>query len=163
MREIGDKMKNKRLVLACMICVAVLLSGCSDKKSNEASDANNIEDDKNTVTKVSQLGLKDGNYEIEVILSGGSGRAAVESPTVLEISDGKAVAKIIWSSPYYDYMILNDEKYTPVNTEGNSVFEIPVELLDCDIPVTADTIAMSEPHEIEYTILFSSDTIKKVE
>ena len=38
-------------------------------------------------------------------------------------------ATIVWSSPNYDYMIVDGEKYLPTNTEGNSTFEIPVSAL----------------------------------
>lgn len=51
-------------------------------------------------------------------------------------------------------MVVDGEKYLPVNTEGNSVFQIPVEAFDQDIVVIADTVAMSTPHEIEYTLNF---------
>lgn len=44
-------------------------------------------------------------------------------------------AEITWSSPNYDYMIVDGEKYLPVNTEGNSVFEIPVAALDTALAV----------------------------
>ena len=54
-----------------------------------------------------------------------------------------------------------DEKYTPVNTEGNSAFSIPVKCFDEKLPVTADTVAMGTPHEIEYTLQFDSETIEK--
>ena len=60
-------------------------------------------------------------------------------------------------------MLVNDEKYTMTNTEGNSTFEIPVEAFDCELPVIADTVAMSEPHEIEYTLLFDSESLKEAE
>ena len=69
-------------------------------------------------------------------------------------------AVITWSSPYYDYMIVDGQRYEPVNTEGNSVFEIPVASLDAPLKVIADTTAMSEPHEIEYMLTFDSSTIK---
>ena len=97
---------------------------------------------------------QDGTYQMEVELLGGSGRASVTSPAKVEIKDGKAVATLEWSSPNYDYMVVNGEKYLPVNTEGNSVFRIPVEAFDRDITVIADTVAMSTPHEIEYTLNF---------
>ena len=64
-------------------------------------------------------------------------------------------ATIVWSSPNYDYMIVDSEKYLPTNTEGNSTFEIPVAALDTALDVTADTVAMSTPHEIEYTLTFA--------
>lgn len=98
--------------------------------------------------------FQDGTYQMEVELLGGSGRASVTSPAEVEIKDGKAVATLEWSSPNYDYMVVNGEKYLPVNTEGNSVFQIPVEAFDQDIAVIADTVAMSTPHEIEYTLNF---------
>lgn len=107
------------------------------------------------------LGLEDGKYTAEVSLAGGSGRASVTSPADITVTDGKITAVIEWSSPNYDYMIVNDEKFLPINTEGNSVFEIPVEVFDFNIPVKADTTAMSEPHEIEYTLSFSSETLTK--
>lgn len=98
--------------------------------------------------------FQDGTYQMEVELLGGSGRASVASPAKVEIKDGKAVATLEWSSPNYDYMVVDGEKYLPVNTEGNSVFQIPVEAFDQDIAVIADTVAMSTPHEIEYTLNF---------
>lgn len=111
-----------------------------------------------TVTVLTQeetgLEFQDGTYQMEVELLGGSGRASVTSPAKVEIKDGKAVATLEWSSPNYDYMVVDGEKYLPVNTEGNSVFQIPVEAFDQDIVVIADTVAMSTPHEIEYTLNF---------
>ncbi len=98
----------------------------------------------------------DGSYTCEVTLEGGSGRATVDSPTALTVADGKMTATIVWSSPNYDYMIVDGEKYLPTNTEGNSTFEIPVSALGVPLSVVADTVAMSTPHEIEYTLTFSA-------
>ena len=72
-------------------------------------------------------------------------------------------ASVEWSSPYYDYMLIGDEKYEPVNKDGNSVFEIPVDGFDYPMEVVADTVAMSTPHEIEYTLQFDSASIKEAE
>ena len=102
----------------------------------------------------------DGTYTCDVTLEGGSGRAAVDSPAALTVADGKMTATIVWSSPNYDYMIVDGEKYLPTNTEGNSAFEIPVAALDTALDVTADTVAMSTPHEIEYTLTFDSASLK---
>lgn len=111
----------------------------------------------------STVDLEDGTYTAEVTLEGGSGRASIESPATLTVKDGKVTASIVWSSPNYDYMLVNDEKYLPVNTEGNSAFEIPVAAFDTALDVIADTVAMSKPHEIEYTLTFDSSTIKTAE
>ena len=108
---------------------------------------------------VEDLGLSDGEYTVDVKLAGGSGKASVTSPAKLVIKDGKAVATIEWSSPNYDYMIVDGEKYLPVNDEGNSVFEIPVKGFDTNLQVSADTTAMSKPYEIEYTLYFDSSSL----
>ena len=92
---------------------------------------------------------------MNVVLEGGSGRATVDSPAALTVADGKMTATIVWSSPNYDYMIVDGEKYLPTNTEGNSTFVIPVAALGTPLSVTADTVAMSTPHEIEYTLTFT--------
>lgn len=110
-----------------------------------------------------ELNLKDGSYTVSVTLEGGSGKAAVEEMAGLVLKDGKALATITWSSPNYDYMIVDGEKYTMLNTEGNSVFEIPVLGFDYKMPVIADTVAMSEPHEIEYLLQFDSASIREAE
>lgn len=102
----------------------------------------------------------DGEHTIEVTLEGGSGKATVESPTVIRKNGDEYIAVITWSSPHYDYMIVDGQKYEPVNTEGNSVFEIPVASIDSPLEVIADTTAMSEPHEIEYTLTFDPSSIK---
>lgn len=106
------------------------------------------------------LNLADGTYTVGVTLDGGSGRASVESPAELTIKDGKATAKIVWSSPNYDYIKVDDVQYDPIHTEGNAAFEIPVSGFDYKMPVVADTTAMSTPHEIDYTLYFNSSTIE---
>lgn len=112
---------------------------------------------------VEDLKLEDGSYTVEVVLEGGSGKATVESPAALEIKDGKASAVLVWSSPNYDYMLVDGEKYERTNTVGNSTFEIPVSGFDYQMPVVGDTVAMSTPHEIEYTLQFDSASLKEAD
>lgn len=115
----------------------------------------------NPVKEAADAGtLADGTYQIDLEFAGGSGRASVDSPATLVVENGVMTATITWSSPNYDYMLVDGEKYLPVNTEGNSVFEIPVRALDTPLTVIGDTVAMSTPHEIEYTLTFLSDTAK---
>lgn len=104
----------------------------------------------------------DGQYTIAVTLTGGSGRATVDSPTQLMIENGAMTAVIRWSSPHYDFMLIDGTYYYPTNTEGNSTFEIPVSGLDEDIAISAETTAMSEPHVIDYTLRFDSSTLTAV-
>lgn len=104
--------------------------------------------------------IADGEHTVAVSLEGGTGKASVASPAVIKASSGSCIAVIEWSSPHYDYMIVDGEKYLPVNEDGNSVFEIPVLYFDKPMPVIADTTAMSQPHEIEYDLTFDSSSIK---
>ena len=108
----------------------------------------------------SSLGLSDGSYTVEVELGGGSGKASVQSPAALQMENGQAIVTVVWGSSNYDYMRLGEEKLLPVNTEGNSTFEIPVSVFDRKLTVYADTTAMSTPHEIEYTLRFDSGSIQ---
>lgn len=107
--------------------------------------------------------VEDGSYTIELTMEGGSGRASIQSPAQITVIDGAATATLEWSSPNYDYMLVNGEKYLPVNTEGNSVFEVPVEALDAPLTMIGDTVAMSTPHEVEYTVTFHSETLESAE
>ena len=141
---------QKKWIAGGLLVLGLLgMCGCS-------SQAFVSEQQTETVLTQEETGLEfqDGTYQMEVELLGGSGRASVTSPAKVEIKDGKAVATLEWSSPNYDYMVVDGEKYLPVNTEGNSVFQIPVEAFDQYIAVIADTVAMSTPHEIEYTLNF---------
>ncbi len=99
-----------------------------------------------------------GTYTCEVTLNGGSGRASVASPAEIS-SDGETLtATIQWSSPHYEYMLVDGVQYDPIQQEGNSTFQIPV-VLDADMAVSASTVAMSEPHLVEYTLYFDSATL----
>lgn len=111
------------------------------------------------INTIESLGLADGEYTVDVSLEGGSGRAKINSPARLTVSDGEAFAEIVWGSSNYDCMTVGSEKYYPQNTEGNSEFVIPVTGFDYKMPVSANTTAMSTPHEIEYTLYFDSATI----
>lgn len=103
----------------------------------------------------------EGSYTCAVELSGGSGRASVDSPAQL-VSDGETLtATVVWSSPNYEYMIVDGAQYDPIQTEGNSTFQIPV-VLDADMAVSASTVAMSTPHLVEYTLRFDSTTLTNV-
>ena len=112
-------------------------------------------------------------------LQGGSGKAFVETPCPVYEKEGTLSALITWSSDHYDYMIVNEKKLLPVNTEGNAQFMVPLGSLEeiageaagaesggaemlpnalsgtsLEIDVQADTTAMSTPHLIDYTLSF---------
>lgn len=123
------------LLAVLMLCIA--LAGCASKE------------------------LADGTYTMEVTLTGGTGRATVESPAEVSISGSKATATIVWSSPFYEYMLVGETRYDPIQTEGNAMFQFPV-TLDKDMAVSASTVAMSTPYLVEYTLHFDSATAKEI-
>ena len=104
--------------------------------------------------KHEKLSLADGVYEVNVTLAGGSGRAKIASPTELTVKDGRATAKIVWSSDKYDYMEVDGIRFTPNIENGHSVFVIPVTGLGAPQNVVGDTTAMSQPHAIDYQLTF---------
>ena len=117
--------------------------------------------------------------------SGGTGKVTITCPEVTiksqtsnqissqtstqingQISDGEkdknrdkiAEAVLVFSSPHYEWVKSDGIEYLPDNTEESnretSIFTIPA-LLDEEMKISALTTAMSEPHEIEYTIYIS--------
>lgn len=104
--------------------------------------------------------MEDGEYSIQVDLEGGSAKASVTSPALMIVKDGRMYAQLQWSSSNYDYMIVNEEKILNESEEGrNSVFTVPVTVMDDKMEVIADTLAMGAPHEINYTLTFYEDSI----
>ena len=128
-------MKRFFLIILMILLLAATLHGCAQKE------------------------VTDGTYTVEVTLSGGSGRASVESPCRVVIAGGKPTATIVWGSSFYEYMMIGDIRYDPVQEEVNSTFEIPV-VFDEDMAVSASTIAMSQPHLVDYVLRFDSKTLK---
>ena len=107
-----------------------------------------------------EIDLPDGEYSIDVTLVGGSGRASVSSPTMLIVKDGRAYARLLWSSSYYDYMFVGGEKYLNEAQEGASAsFTIPVYVMDTEMPVIADSTAMGDPVAVDYDLTFYRESI----
>lgn len=105
-------------------------------------------------TQTEKTSVSDSEYYAAVTLGGGTGKATVESPAVITYVDGQAYARLVWSSKNYDYMIVDEVKYLNEAEPGEqSVFTIPI-VFDEEMEVIGDTVAMSTPHEIDYTLLF---------
>ncbi|MBQ6441368.1 MAG: ABC transporter substrate-binding protein [Lachnospiraceae bacterium] len=94
---------------------------------------------------------------VEITLEGGSGKAWIESPVSVEKTEDGYLATFVWSSENYDYMIVDGVRYENGNPWGSSTFTVPVKSLDIPLSVIADTVAMSKPHEIEYTIHWKTE------
>ena len=159
------------LILAALLLFALM--GCSKDRSGDVQESNEQKSDaeENAAPEsgtqesdTQEAGvLSDGIYQIAVTLTGGTGKASVASPARLTVRNGKMTAAIVWSSANYDYMLVDEVRYEAEIIDGHSVFSIPVAALDTELPVIADTVAMSVPHEIAYTLRFDSSSIKEEE
>ena len=138
-------------------------TGGDQTEEDPDADPDQVKDDANLLKGepvAVDINYPDGEYSIEVNMVGGSGRASISSPTWLIVRDGKAYAKLLWSSAYYDYMLIGDKKFDNLTTDGgNSTFEIPIVYMDESFPVIADTTAMGDPVEIRYELTFYSMTV----
>ena len=100
---------------------------------------------------------KDGSYNVNTTLTGSSHGSAIEA-TTLNVNGGAMTARITFSSKKLTWLMLNGKKYNNEGTTGttNSIFTIPVEVLDTNFTVTVETVAMSKPYTVEYTLNISS-------
>ena len=103
-------------------------------------------------------GLADGVYDLDSFdFSGGTGKVTISCEQI-RVENGEVLADIVFSSSHYQYVKIGDAQYDPVESfvgsdtsiEGSG-FEIPV-TLQADNEIIAMTTAMSQPHEIEYTL-----------
>ncbi|SDB05787.1 iron complex transport system substrate-binding protein [Pseudobutyrivibrio sp. YE44] len=137
-------MKKKLVFFAAVL--AICLTACSFFNKTEQDNKLQSVSDNSVVT-----------YSCQVSLSGGSGRASVNSPATVVETDGKRTVELIWSSSNYDYMLVEGQRFDNEASEGdNSKFTIPFAEYDKAFKVIGDTTAMSQPHEIEYELTVSS-------
>ena len=139
------KWKRKIKLGSILFCMLLFLTACGLSEQKE-------------------IVYKDGSYTVYAELLGGTGRASVVSPASAYVENGQAYASIVFSSENYDYMLVDGVKYVDESEEGeNSAFTIPIDGLDCEMDVVADTTAMSTPHEIAYQLIFrqSGEALQK--
>ena len=95
---------------------------------------------------------QDGTYNVGVTCEGGSGRGGVTAATVTVSGGAITSVALTMSSGNYDYCYdpVTGAKVNAPAGSGNSVFYInyPGNVFS----FTADTTAMSAPHEVNYTI-----------
>jgi len=122
-------------IILIIVLVSVFFAGCASSGKNS---------DK----------MEDGSYTADIMLEGGTGKATINSPVDIKVENGNAYATLVWTSKNYDYMIVDGNKYINESDGGYSTFTVPVPNPITEMTVIGDTIAMSVPHEIEYTLVF---------
>ena len=153
-----------------MLAVSAL-PGCSstgktEQKDNPGSTAGDISAgsaDSGSQTENAAGGeggaqVQDGTYvPVTFTAKGGTGKVTITCSEVT-VADGAAQAVIEFSSPHYEWVKVDGVQYDPENADQSdrksSIFRIPV-ILDEEMTITGLTTAMSEPHEIEYTLFIS--------
>ena len=159
---------NKKKIAAAMLSVVMcmqIFAGCGTGSNPDATESAGVSGTEQaggvTESEMDEAAvLEDGEYTVNVMLEGGSGKATVDQQAKVTVKDGQAYATIVWSSTHYDYMIVDEQKYTNENEGGNSTFTFPISGVPCQMDVVGDTTAMSTPHEIDYTLTFHTDSIK---
>ncbi len=95
--------------------------------------------------------LPDGVYTPDSFsFSGGSGRVTITCSQVT-VTNGQAFATIAFSSSNYSYVKASGNTYFPTLVNGASTFTIPI-ALNQNNKIIGMTTAMSQAHEVEYTI-----------
>ena len=98
-----------------------------------------------------EAALPDGEYVPDgFTFSGGSGKVTISCPSVT-LADGAATATLVFSSPNYPRLVADGAEYAAQHEGKTSIFRLPV-ALNADMTVVGTTTAMSQPHDIEYTI-----------
>lgn len=126
-----------------------------DTESNNDYRIESLEEDseaqKVMETEAAAVSMADGAYTADDFsFSGGTGKTKITCEGIT-VKDGKNYATIKFSSDKFTKLVVNGTEYQPTSNEGGSYFEIPV-TLNTDMTITGTTVAMSEPHDIDYTI-----------
>ena len=137
---------------------AVSASGAEPGTKTETEPGTETEVELSPV-RPEEAGLREGNYSFEGELAGGSGRAHFDGPLLLTVEEDGCFLTFTMSSPFYDYVLVNGERFEPLERDGNSTFRVPLVMLNEDFLFTADTTAMSEPHEIDYSVRIDLDML----
>ena len=98
--------------------------------------------------------LPEGEYAPDGFsFSGGSGKVKITCPAIA-VRGGAVTATLVFSSPNYPRLVADGVEYTARHDGDTSVFVIPARVNE-DMTVVGTTTAMSQPHDIEYTIRIS--------
>jgi len=112
-----------------------------------------------TLTTAGTLGLADGDYQVDVTLSG-AGKATLASPATIHVAGGQCTADIVFSTRKIDYVIVDGEKYEPTATDDGAAFTVPVAAFDVGLSIVADSTAISPAVEVAYTMTFDGGSVR---
>ena len=111
------------------------------------------------LTTAGSLGLADGDYQVDVVLSG-AGKAALAAPAALHVADGQCTADIGFSTRKIDYVIVDGQKVEPTSVDDGAAFTVPVAAFNVGLSIVADSTALSPSVEVPYTMTFDAQSIR---
>ena len=137
------------------------LAEIEKQTDDEKNDSQEPADDETTAPVDNQTTIPDGTYKPDdFTVTGGTGKVKITCSKVT-IREGKAYASIVFASPYYTQLKASGKVYDgQINqSKGISSYEIPISL-NTENTVIGTTTAMTEAHDITYTLLvtLSSDS-----
>lgn len=139
-------------IFVLLLVVMLSSSGCAVADGNADQEKTNA-----TATSLSE---PDTYEPAEFTVRGGTGKVKITCPEVTVTAEEKLTAEalLVFGSPHYEWVKAGGVQYQPVNADETdrktSEFRIPV-VLEEEMEIIGLTTAMSEPHEITYTIRIS--------
>ena len=110
--------------------------------------------------RVSDLGLDDGIYTMNVTVTDAPIGWEVVSPCRFQIKGSQLIVLLEWESSSYEYMIAGGQKIEPEKREGGSKFKIPVAMLDTEMEVTAVKNELGIVSKSACRLVFDSSSIE---
>lgn len=107
------------------------------------------------------LELVDGDYTVEAALAGG--RATIQNPVALRVSEGACEVTLVFNTSKIDYVRIDGEKVLPEPAGDGMAFTIPVAAFDRGLSLIVDSTAIQPATEVPYTITFDSATLAAAE
>ena len=137
-----NKYKKWLAVILAVICLTA--AGCGPASGSDTGSEAADNGSGNTT-------FVPGSFE----WSGGSGRVEMTCSQV-RMDGEQAYATIVIDSEHYSWLKVDGKEYPCAHESGTSYAEIPV-ILDETMEISGQTTAMSQPHEITYTICVGSE------
>lgn len=145
-----NKKIHRRFVAVFLVIAMLICAACSGQQVDRTEE-------QSAVSENIDKAVEDGEYlPSDFEFSGGSGRISIACTRVL-VEGKEAYADIVFDSENYSNVNVGGKDYASEKGDGISIFTIPVEL-NREMQITGTTTAMSQPHDVDYTICVYLDT-----
>lgn len=102
------------------------------------------------------------NILLQLTVSEAAEKAGVASPALMLVKDARAYVQLTWSSPNYDYMLVNGDKYlNEASDGGNSQFTVPI--MELDQPLRTLPIRLLWAHPMRFPMNLPSIAIRSIQ